>query len=382
MMHWMAMDGRYGDHFVVPSSETIRLCLSTCTSRQITNNHYSMGVDANARFQRLELVRVTRPETRRSHSGSHGLCAKFLDPWRDFTFRYIVVSVLGWLLIACNIAAAFLLGYQIGAVFLICVCFSGTFVCFLHGNRPRSFLRNDPSNFPRIVITSQHANSTDWKVFYGDSRLLNSLLNLPLHAEPSPHPRRIQALRILLRLSILVQWACALAASVLKDWNSLFISLWIVFCVVSQTYLIPPDVAAENWMRSQAAIKMERCHVTLSSRRALLSTLLALNPDVLDPKAPTSTACIDLILKQGPERDQWEEALKRALAQTGIMEKSEADEVASGGSKEGFWKSPRFEWPTGPGHKLKYWVPYTTEGIYIAAKLRLASGLLSSQANG
>lgn len=77
---------------------------------------------------------------------------------------------------------------------------------------------------------------------------------------------------------MLCQWAFAIGATTLKGLDSYFITFWIMFCVFSHAYLFPPESTLKNWMQTDAGVAMNRYQIQLGSRRALLNTILALNP--------------------------------------------------------------------------------------------------------
>jgi hypothetical protein len=101
-------------------------------------------------------------------------------------------------------------------------------------------------------------NSADWLVIYGESTLVNSLLNCPLEPNgPSLSPGMAAAFRFLLRLLILGQWGLALGAAATKNWSSYFICFWIAFSIFSHAYLITPARSAKDWSKLQANLKVE-----------------------------------------------------------------------------------------------------------------------------
>ncbi|CRL27848.1 unnamed protein product [Penicillium camemberti] len=51
-----------------------------------------------------------------------------------------------------------------------------------------------------------------------------------------------------------------------------------MFCVFSHAYLFSPESTLKNWMQTDAGVAMNRYQIQLGSRRALLNTILALNP--------------------------------------------------------------------------------------------------------
>jgi hypothetical protein len=197
-------------------------------------------------------------------------------------------------------------------------------------------------------------------------------------------------MRMALRCLILAQWAVVLGAATLKDWNAIFICFWITFCIISHAYLIPASIEVKSWMRSYAGIKFERYRTKLSSRRALLNSLIALNPDTVpwsnDPQHATQLSdkwCagamtwIDPILKQCPDRSRWEEASRKALAET--AERFSLGEIASNENLEKIWKASGLTWQDEYEQRRDYWVKYISEGIYIAGKIKLLTGFFQQK---
>lgn len=400
-----ATDGRYGDHYVIPSPETLRLCLAASPSRPLVNKHENMQ-GTNERLQHLEVVRVTklnssglskRASPRRSYTNGGPFMGFLLDSWRcESTLRYVVVSTLGWLLMIASLTITIMLRYHLGAAFLASVCLTGLCVQLLHGCAPRRLLRGDPSGYDRMIVVSEYSNTRSWKVFYGDSSIINSLLNLPLRSDRlvrSPYCRRV--LRMLLRGLILAQWACAIGVAAKKDWGALFVCAWVSISIVTHAYLLPPTTGAQLWMRSHAGISFQRHQVQLGSRRSLLSALMALNPDTPPLSADSETevavnaspmAWIDPILKDGPPRRRWEEAMRKAITET--FSRFYFRDVASDGHKDAFFETSELTWfrkydgSATQDYKNKdgslaqalpkpdYWLTCIYEGLYVAAMIK------------
>jgi hypothetical protein len=414
---WMAIDGKNGDHYVVANPETVRRCIAASPSHRIPNHHVNMR-NKDARVHQLEIVRVTKTSSsaRSANNGSLPSIDRSLDTWRRHsTIRFVVVSGLGRVLMALFITAAIVLEFFWGAAFLTTVCLTGLVVHLLHGRQHRRLVHDSPSGMDRMIIVSEHASTTSWKAFYGDSATLKSLLSLPLKPEPShssPGFRRV--LRGVLQLLILTQWATAVGAATRRDWDSLFIFLWIVFSTVTSALILSPAAGARAWMRSHAGIVIERYQMRLSSRRSLLSSLLALNPDTAPLStdfdrhsdtqsemqgqqgmdAPSQMGWLDPLLRDSPARKRWEEASRRALSET--FNQFSVQEVASEGHEDRFWQSADLSWQTdydgtaakrlqrlskekggsslskmlAATSKPDHWVPSVQEGLYVAARVQ------------
>jgi hypothetical protein len=190
------------------------------------------------------------------------------------------------------------------------------------------------------------------------------------------------AFRLLLRLFILGQWGLALAAAATKNWNSYFICFWIAFSIFSHAFLITPTSSAKDWSKLQANLKVERFGIRISSRRSLINTIVALNPDTFpfneEANAPDMNAFysegikwIDPILTQSEDRKSWEEATRKAMA--------EVQAQVAGGD----FSMPTFR--EHPDNVLSsvwnkeyatfYWKRFISEGIYVSAKIKQAAKL-------
>ncbi|KAI0907409.1 hypothetical protein F4823DRAFT_553607 [Ustulina deusta] len=357
-MSLTCLDGRYGDLYVMASPETLRLCLQTSKPTHIQNHHPNMK-QPDVRLQTLEVIRVSRaprkrlPRTRRR--------------------KYIAASAAGWVILAGLIATAALARSWIALAFLIIMPLTGSVVYLVHGGRPRRLgaKADSGSRYNRLVVVTRHMNESQWQVYYGESSVVNSLLNWPLRSEPLSSKRTRAWLRMLLRVLILGQWAAAIGAAAVKDWNAYLITIWIVICIFSHTFAFSGKRSVKSWLRHFADIEMERFTTQLSSRRALLNTIIALNPDTfsidrngkenLDKFDSGSLLWMDPILKAGPERSMWEEATRQAMVEERNLE-AETTESESGVDQI----HPNWEKVFGD----RYWCKYIPEGMTMASMIR------------
>lgn len=404
-MQWMATDGRHGAHYVVANPETLRRCLSASPSQPIVNRSAKLK-SRDAETHHLEVIRVsstrTTPRSKvRNPTGGLPLAGFLLDSWRrrrDPTSFYTAVVVSGWILIVASIGAAVFLECFWGASYLANVCLTGLCIQLLHGGQSRR-LHPKLSGYNRMIMVSQHSNATSWKVFYGDSAILNALLRLPLKCDPSyMSPVFRSVLRFVLRLLSVVHWGTALGAAVAQGWDAVFVCSWVLFSTITTTYLLPPTVGAKIWMPSFAGVVMERYPLKLSSRRSLLSTLLALNPDTTPLSSHNrltaryrdldraTMSWLDTMWKDGPSRRSWEEALRKALTET--FQNHSVDEVARRGHEERFWEASTLKWQaewdgastqgseagyddlTDPSAMPASWLPCIHEGLNMAARVQ------------
>ncbi|KAL4928128.1 uncharacterized protein BDV17DRAFT_101256 [Aspergillus undulatus] len=395
----LALDGRYVDKYNTSCPETVRLCLASQPVRQIANNHQNMAGE-DLRIQNLEIVRVVRlPGDEKNRVKNKPQVA----PWVSFSrgpamsLRYWIVSISGWALLTGMIIMSGILECYVALGFLVAIPATGLVISALFGSRPRKLLIDSHSRYNRLVLVTKHMNHTDWIVFYGESTIVNSLLNRPLEPTGGPvPPLMVSFLRVLLRVLILGQWGLVIASAALQGWDAFFVTFWLVFCIFLHAYLLPPSVGAKDWMRYNAGIQIERFGTKLSSRRALLNTIVALNPDsfALIPSTENDAdwskfnrdamRWVDPILAPGNSRSKWEDATRQAMKEA--AEKYKDDKLASstwydkGGSVLGE------EWNTEYPNSSNYWKPFILEGIHMAAKIREEAALpgrtISEQVTG
>ncbi|KAF3207937.1 hypothetical protein TWF106_011561 [Orbilia oligospora] len=219
-------------------------------------------------------------------------------------------------------------------------------------------------------------NATEWTVFYGESSIINSLLNKQLESRRRPLPKRgYVLLRFLLRLFTLGQWAMVLASLTLKDMNAFVVATWIIICVLSQTYLYPPECAAKTWMKKIGRIEMKRYETETSSRRALLNTIMALNPDTFaegtwEQLYSGALKWINPILEAGQSRSDWEEATRAAMEEASEIPVEELAAAKSLEVESGFLSETWNE-----ANERFYWKKFIHEGIYLASKVMKEGGL-------
>lgn len=82
---------------------------------------------------------------------------------------------------------------------------------------------------------------------------------------------------------------------------------WIAFCAFISSYVCSEHNAISNWLRTNG-VRVEKVEMNFTSRRAMLTTLVALNPD------KEKTKWIDPILTPSQDRTNWEAALQKCLA--------------------------------------------------------------------
>lgn len=369
------LDGRYGDRYFMANPETLRLCMATTSRTVIRNTHDNMRRD-NVRIHTLEVVRVSRatPSTTRS-----ALLKAYM--WA------------GWVLLAGFITVGVLSESWLMTSFLAIMPLTGFVIRAIYGSSPRQLRISPPSDFNRLVVVSSHMNETEWKVFYGESALVNSVLNWPLRSEHHSHLRKSKkfdetngqvvdllrersvsrwCLRQALRALVLAQWAIAIGAATTKGWDAYGITFWIVLCIVTNTYVFDPESGAHAWLRKHARLQLDVFITQVSSRRALLNTIMALNPDTFDVKdeeklALGSLMWIDPILHVGPSRSRWQEASRLAMLERQRKEGDESD-TSTATAKT----SQTQDWVD---MYSDYWIKEIPEGIEVAEKIVAEAGL-------
>jgi hypothetical protein len=387
----VALDGRYGEQYFVSSPETFRLAVSSRDAVDIENQHANMKGN-DLRVQNLEVIYVRRTDPSRQHATSVSWRRHLLlDPWWMHSLLFTAMSLAGWTILFGCIAATVIFRFYIATAFLAVMPVTGLVVYAMYGSRPRRLLVNDASEFNRLILVSEHMNATDWTAVYGESTILNSLLNRPL--EPAGRkvvsPAVLSLLRLLLRILILGQWAMAVGATATQNWNSYFITFWLVFCIFSHAFVITPTNQAKDWLRSSANLELYRYQTQVSSRRALLNTLISLNPDTFaettGPQgqrtedrtklAEQAMRWIDPILKPTEDRTTWETATKEALNE--VAGSSLADQTLDVHcSKDARYLSADWhsKYKNRRGEDM-YWKKFISEGICVAANIRLHAGL-------
>lgn len=311
------------------------------------------------RIQELEIIHISRRQPRTA--------SQFISWTRDKFWFYFAVSFLGWLLLIGLLVMSAFFKTWIAFAFLLLVPTTGCIVTCLFGTRPRRLLVQGGSNFARLLLTAEHMNSAEWIIIYGESSLVNSLLNRPLEPGGSAFSSTwTHILRFVLRIFILGQWALAFAAAATENWNSYFICFWIAVSIFFQAYLITPARCAKHWSKSHVNLTIKRFRTKTSTRHALLNTVIALNPDTFLPGKATfsgeGTEWIYPILAPSADCNFWQEATR-----LGIIEAR----THPGSIDRKNFLSSQLTRVFGDN----YWYKCIPEGIYLAEKIRLAAVL-------
>ncbi|KAJ2986839.1 hypothetical protein NUW58_g4840 [Xylaria curta] len=358
------MDGRYGDVYNAASPETLRLCLEVAPRISVSNDHENTkDAQRSRRPQSLTVVHVFRAGcTKRP-------CIYFL---------LLGASAVGWSLLVGLLVATAILRCYIALTFLLVIPVTGAVVYVTRGGGQPTLKDTPGSNYNRLVVAALHMNEINWWAFYGETTMVNALLNLPLRVKRFSVTNH-WTLNIALRILVLGQWSSAIGAAATQRLDAYIITFWIVFCIFSNILIFSSRYCCQYWLEQYAGFRLSRVEVKLSSRRALLNTLVALNPDSFpfDPVSKqdmpgsfytNSLAWIDPILKSCPERSLWEEATRMAMATEHHKKKA-----IQGQNTRGKISSAEPEWIT--KYKKWYWCKFISEGMSVAEKIKKEANL-------
>lgn len=319
------VDGKYGDLYPCSAPTTTRLCLSG-KSDSLIRNECSHLTAIGARRQTLTVVHLTQVP------GSTDVRKGF----RIGNSRYQVVQTVGWLLWILFTFVALFSGQYYGLAYYLLMPTTGLVVRASHGHKARQLIFPNHPHPNRLVIVTDSLNASDWWAFYGKSGLINAILNKPLCR--STKRSASESLKWLTQLVIISQWVLAVGSCALQDWNALFISLWTVLCAFDNAYGYSPEKNVHDWLRCNCSVVKRQYQVELSSRRAMLSALVYINPDSRDG----CTKWIDPILADAEDRRKWEAAILLCME-----DDSKVDEVA----------------------KSQYWWKFILEGLDMGRKM-------------
>lgn len=320
------IDGRWGALYPAHSPFTIRACVSQ-TKQSFKGVKHTNDAVNGFRRQRLEVLRVSldRIETEeRAESDTEGESVEKSapSPQRFLGLTHILrridkhgrgwfsIMLIGWLLWFLVLVTSLLAGLYLAVSYLVTLALTGLVIRYSHGHKARKLLDRGPSEFSRMVVLCDGLSGNNWVVFIGGYRAVDSLLNKPLYkSKPVPVPG---VLRGLSQLLVVTQWGLTVAACAFQDWNALVISVWIAVCACTSTYIYTERSSVQGWLKSNQVV-LEKAEVTFGTRQAMLSALVALNPD------RKNTKWIDHILEPSDDRKRWEEALLEKLETGGFI---------------------------------------------------------------
>ena len=390
------LDGRWGDNYSAANPETLRMWLtSTEKPIPIDNRHANMA-DVRRREQKLEIVHVKRP----------------LKPKKRRPLIILrLASWLGWIFLTGLFVLTILMECYWALVFLVLMPLTGVAINRMHVKGPRKLKIGEPGKYNRLVVVTEHMNETFWRVFYGDSDVVNALLNKPLRKdqplnEVKAWPGKVKAwpgkvkawpgkvkawpgkvkawydkvatgaelsfFRLAFRAMVAGQWVLAIAAAALQGWDAFIIAFWIGLSILSRTFIFSEEQTVREWVHNDVGVEFERYRVTLSSRKTLLGLIVALNPDSFKLEGTKKTdysskqtdawRWIDPILKVSDERDEWQEKLRSALKKEKI---SPDPEVSTDPSED--WRGGK--WEVFIEESIEVFKELKREGCFISRKI-------------
>ena len=306
------IDGRWGNKYHCSSASTIRACMRVAPLSKIVLPPQPQPQPPpqplppyDDRPQRLRIILVSsaKSEEKKGHSG---------DRITTTRWYWAVVLVSGWVVFLAALVTTVLAELYIAASYLIVLLLTGVVIRESYGHCPRQIIATPQTpEFRRLVVATDNFNGDKWTAFIGPNWLVAPLLNKPLNQiNPPTHLRLLQWL-----LSILVafQWGLTIIACGYQDWNAFVVFAWIALSALASTFLHGERTSAESWLKSNG-LWLERTDVKLSRRTAMLSLLVALNPDTPSTPSPFKPAkWINPILDPSKGRDNWESGLHRCL---------------------------------------------------------------------
>ena len=304
------LDGRYGDLYNCRAPTTVRLSVLANSTAVLIPNKSSNMARKKEGHQKLTVVRITQRAATPSNA------SRRLSPRH---WRYWVISAIGWLCWIALVVIAAMDGLYHGLTYLLLMPMTGLVVRVTHGYMPRQLVKPDDSSLDRLVIASDSLNASEWWAFYGQSSLINSIVNKPICR--TTNSVESKALGWILRLLIAGQWYLVVGSCALQDWNAFFVSFWIVLCAFESVFGYPKEDNVKDWLRQDCNVTCKHFQTVFSSRRALLSALIYLNPDSKDE----CTKWIDPILVDAKDRRDWEAAMLLALSDVSFIDQTEKD---------------------------------------------------------
>ena len=304
------LDGRYGDLYNCSAPTTVRLSvLAKSTAFQIPNKSSNMAWGKEG-HQKLTVVRITQ------RAATPLNASKRFSPRH---LRYRIISAIGWVCWIVLVVSAAMAGLYHGLAYLLIMPMTGLVVRVTHGYMPRQLVKPDGSSLDRLVVASDSLNASEWWAFYGQGSLINSIVNKPICR--ATNSVESKALGWLLRLLIAGQWYLVVSSCALQNWNAFFVSFWIVLCAIESVFGYPAEDNAKDWLRQDCKVASKLFRTVFSSRRALLSALIYLNPDSKDE----CTKWIDPILADTQDRRDWEAAMLLAINDVSLVDQAGKD---------------------------------------------------------
>lgn len=303
------IDCKWGNMYPCSAPFTIRTCIPLVKTVYSQSGFPENPIESRNRQQHLEIIRVSLCKTPAQYDSQVTPPQEKALPLGTSQIgngggRWLFIAVAGWILWTGVLLASALYGLYIAMAYLIVLSLTGLTIRYSHGHTTRMILDARSRPDARMVLVCESLNGNEWTAFIGEGNLVTSILNKPLYkVHPTPYPK---AVRIITRTLVVIQWTLTAVACAFQDWNAIMISVWIAVCAVTSTYMYSESSAVEDWLRTNG-IHLEKARVSCSTRRTMISTLVAINPD------RECTSFIDPILPRSESRTEWEDALLEYL---------------------------------------------------------------------
>lgn len=324
------LDGKFGDRYIAANSTTLRLCIQALRGKNLVSRAPNPeSPDWRHGPQTLDVIYAERIGS----EADHQVNSNPQDRSRAWRKTSVIGAGVGYALLVALIAISSLLGCYLTITYLAMVIATGVVISATHGGTPCHLAtgsHSQPASFPRLVLATENMNDSHWIVIIGESGIVNSLCNWPLKRlrqvpVPAQTFRRI-ALLLLLKALIVGQWLLAIASAALQGLDAYLITFWFIFCIMAHQCLFPPQARAQDWLRDSVGLQFKCYTAKLSTRRALVTCVLTLNPDTFqlepDGNGPVQLPMsfdqdalrwIDPILVGSQSRTLWEKAVLKAL---------------------------------------------------------------------
>jgi hypothetical protein len=118
----VALDGRWGDEYLLSSPETFRLAIKSHSAVAIKNLHANMSTDDDLRTQNLEIIYCHRTNPKDQRKPSTSWWRHFaLDPWWMYSVPYLAMSAVGWAALFGFIAMSVIFRYYLSTAFFLAI---------------------------------------------------------------------------------------------------------------------------------------------------------------------------------------------------------------------------------------------------------------------
>jgi len=307
------IDMRFASVYVSASRFTVRTCIEIAPLLRTVQYDESDPF----RLQRLDIIHVySDPHLWGGEAGLPGVHHPQRSILTKFNIKWAVILLVGWAIWAAAVVISIICACPLALSYLLTLPVTGLCIRSAFGRSARRLLVNklgkDGQYWRRSVIVANHYNEIDWAIFIGDSRIINGVLNKPLlrsnHTTQELRSSKYKnSLKFFFRVLIAGQWGVILAASAQQSWDAIFISVAIILCACTSSFIFRASDSVSSWLASNG-IGVEKMSVTFTGRRAMLSAMIAVNPD-----RDLKNQWLDPILNASPGRTEWEEQVWKRL---------------------------------------------------------------------